>query len=34
VPVIDRWVSEMEGRGIDGRALIETAKNLIKEYGG
>ncbi|WP_083790524.1 hypothetical protein [Roseobacter sp. MED193] len=33
-PVIARWVSEMEGQGIDGRALIETAKALIKDYGG
>lgn len=34
LPVIDRWVSEMDGNGIDGRALIETAKALIKQHGG
>jgi TRAP-type C4-dicarboxylate transport system substrate-binding protein len=28
-PVVDRWVAEMEGQGIDGRALIERAKALI-----
>ena len=33
-PVIDRWVSEMDTKGIDGRGLIETAKGLIKEHGG
>jgi TRAP-type C4-dicarboxylate transport system substrate-binding protein len=33
-PVIDRWVSEMDAKGIDGRALIDTAKGLIKEHGG
>ena len=33
-PVIARWVSEMEGQGIDGQALIETAKALIKDFGG
>ncbi|MGH1416064.1 MAG: TRAP transporter substrate-binding protein [Pelagimonas sp.] len=33
-PVIDRWVAEMDGKGIDGRALIERAKGLIKKHGG
>lgn len=33
-PVIDRWVAEMEGRGVDGRALIETARGLIAKHGG
>lgn len=33
-PVIDRWVAEMDGKGIDGRALIEQAKALIKKHGG
>ncbi|MHA6264348.1 TRAP transporter substrate-binding protein [Arenibacterium sp. CAU 1754] len=33
-PVIDRWVADMEGKGIDGRAVIEEAKALIKKHGG
>ncbi len=33
-PVIDRWVAEMEAKGIDGRALIEQAKQLIEKHGG
>ncbi|MEZ5931824.1 MAG: TRAP transporter substrate-binding protein [Alphaproteobacteria bacterium] len=30
-PVITRWVAEMEGKGIDGQALIERARTLIAE---
>jgi TRAP-type C4-dicarboxylate transport system substrate-binding protein len=30
-PVIDRWVAEMDGQGIDGQALIDQAKALIAE---
>ena len=33
-PVVDRWVKDMEGKGIDGMALIEQAKGLIKKHGG
>ena len=33
-PVIDRWVAEMEGQGIDGTALIERARSLITQHGG
>lgn len=33
-PVIDRWVADMEGKGINGRAVIEQAKSLIKKHGG
>lgn len=33
-PVIDRWVADMDSKGIDGRALIEQAKALIKKHGG
>lgn len=33
-PVIDRWVTEMDGKGIDGRALIAQAKDLITKHGG
>jgi TRAP-type transport system periplasmic protein len=33
-PVIARWVADMEGRGIDGQALIERAKALITAHGG
>lgn len=30
-PVIERWVTEMDGKGIDGQALIDRAKSLIEE---
>ena len=33
-PVIDRWVADMETKGIDGRALIQQAKDLIVQNGG
>jgi TRAP-type C4-dicarboxylate transport system substrate-binding protein len=33
-PVIDRWVADMETKGIDGRALIQQAKDLIVKNGG
>lgn len=33
-PVIARWVAEMESNGIDGEALIDQAKALIKKHGG
>lgn len=33
-PVVDRWVADMEGRGIDGRALIQQARDLIAKNGG
>lgn len=33
-PVIDRWISEMDAKGIDGKALIAEAKALIKKHGG
>ncbi|MEC3862585.1 TRAP transporter substrate-binding protein [Mesobacterium sp. TK19101] len=33
-PVIGRWVADMESKGIDGAALIETAKALIAKHGG
>ncbi|MYM57095.1 TRAP transporter substrate-binding protein [Thalassovita mangrovi] len=33
-PVIARWVADMESKGIDGNALIEQAKALIKKHGG
>ncbi|MEM7026210.1 MAG: TRAP transporter substrate-binding protein [Pseudomonadota bacterium] len=32
-PVVGRWIAEMEGRGIDGAALIERAKELIAQHG-
>ncbi len=31
-PVIARWVAEMDGKGIDGQALIDQARSLIDEY--
>ncbi|CUH64345.1 Neu5Ac-binding protein [Thalassovita gelatinovora] len=33
-PVIARWVADLEGKGIDGNALIKQAKDLIKKHGG
>ena len=33
-PVIDRWVADMEAKGIDGAALIEQARALIEKHGG
>jgi TRAP-type C4-dicarboxylate transport system substrate-binding protein len=33
-PVIDAWIAEMEGKGIDGKALIARAKELIAANGG
>jgi TRAP-type C4-dicarboxylate transport system substrate-binding protein len=33
-PVIERWIADMESKGIDGAALIEEAKALIKKHGG
>ena len=33
-PVVARWIADMEGRGIDGQALIDRAKALIVENGG
>ena len=33
-PVVDRWVKDMDAKGIDGMALIEQAKGLIKKHGG
>ena len=31
-PVAAAWVSEMQGKGIDGNALIESAKGLLAKY--
>ncbi|MEM7718078.1 MAG: TRAP transporter substrate-binding protein [Pseudomonadota bacterium] len=33
-PVIDRWVSEVDGKGGDGAAMIEQARTLIEKHGG
>ena len=33
-PVIDRWIADMDAKGIDGAALIEQAKSLIAKHGG
>jgi TRAP-type C4-dicarboxylate transport system substrate-binding protein len=33
-PVVARWISDMDAKGIDGAALIEQAKALIKKHGG
>ncbi len=31
-PVADGWVSEMDGRGLDGQALLDEARALIGKY--
>lgn len=31
-PVIDNWVAEMDGKGIDGQALLDEARALIDKY--
>ena len=33
-PVIDRWISDMKSKGIDGAALIEQVQALIEKHGG
>lgn len=33
-PVVEQWIADMDGKGIDGAALIEQAKALIKKHGG
>ncbi|MEM9277309.1 MAG: TRAP transporter substrate-binding protein, partial [Pseudomonadota bacterium] len=31
-PVYDKWVADMDSKGIDGKALITEAQGLIKQY--
>jgi TRAP-type C4-dicarboxylate transport system substrate-binding protein len=31
-PVDDEWVKEISGKGFDGKALLQAAKDLIKKY--
>jgi TRAP-type C4-dicarboxylate transport system substrate-binding protein len=31
-PVVDRWIEEMKGKGIDGQALFDRAGELIEKY--
>jgi len=33
-PVVDRWIADMDSKGIDGAALVEQARALIKKHGG
>ncbi|MDU8912288.1 TRAP transporter substrate-binding protein [Aestuariicoccus sp. MJ-SS9] len=33
-PVVERWIADMDSKGIDGAALIEQAKALIAKHGG
>ncbi|MAC76971.1 MAG: C4-dicarboxylate ABC transporter [Rhodobacteraceae bacterium] len=32
LPVVDRWVADMDSKGIDGTALIDQAQGLIDKY--
>lgn len=31
-PVIDNWIAEMAGKGIDGQALLDEARALVEKY--
>lgn len=31
-PVVDRWIKEMDGKGIDGRALYNKARELVAKH--
>lgn len=31
-PVVDGWIAEMDGKGLDGKALVEDAKALIAKH--
>lgn len=31
-PVIDNWVTEMDGRGLEGQSLLDEARGLIEQY--
>ncbi len=31
-PIIDRWVEDMNNRGANGSALLESARRLTKKY--
>ncbi len=33
-PVVERWINDMNDKGIDGAALIEQARALIEKHGG
>jgi len=33
-PVIDNWVKDMQGKGVDGAALLADAKALVAKYAG
>ncbi|WP_238381043.1 TRAP transporter substrate-binding protein [Alkalilacustris brevis] len=30
-PVVDRWIEDMDGQGIDGAALVERARELVEQ---
>ena len=33
-PLVSAWEAEMDGKGMDGKALVEEARTLIKKYSG
>jgi len=33
-PVVDRWIEEVSGQGIDGKALVDMARALISKHSG
>lgn len=32
MPVVERWIADMDAKGIDGKALIDQAQGLIQKY--
>lgn len=32
--VVDAWIKEMQGKGVDGKAMIDTTRALMVKYGG
>lgn len=31
-PVVDKWIEEMNGKGLDGKAMVEDARALVEKY--
>jgi hypothetical protein len=31
-PVVQRWIDDVKGKGIDGAALVKTARELIAKH--
>ena len=33
-PIVDGWIAEMDGKGMDGQAMVDDARALIEKYSG